>query len=173
MSISPIYAANENFKSLPYHSLLFRLSLLPFSVSTMKPLVRCTTPSPSPSSTTPQKNATTGTVPHAGNGDLAAENPSECNSYRGDKDTFVASPSSSSSASLSSRRVVRSRVRSRVRPRVLWAPRASGGGSSHDDLALPLGMSFAAVLSQVLILGSLYELLGFFFYLQKEFMIDY
>lgn len=142
LSISPTNAANENFKSLPQHSLLFRLSLLSL-FSTMKPLVRCTTPSPSP--TTPQKNATTGPVPHASNGDLATENPSECSK----KDTFAASPSSSSSVSLSSRRVVRSRVRSRVRPRVLWAPRASGGGSAHDDLALPLGMSFAAVLSQV------------------------
>jgi hypothetical protein len=118
-------------------SSLFSLSIpfLSFFGSTMKPLARCTTPSPSP--TTPRNNSA--------NGDLATENSSECNGYRGEKDNSAASPSSSSSASLSSRRVVRSRVRRRIRPRVLLATR----GSAHDDLALPLGMSFAAVLSQV------------------------
>ncbi|KAJ3700288.1 hypothetical protein LUZ61_003993 [Rhynchospora tenuis] len=107
----------------------------------MKPLVRCTTPSPSP---------TTPPTPHNANDDLATENPSKCNGFGRAKDTFTASPSSSSSASLSSRRVAKSRVRTRIRPRVLWAPRGSGCGTAHDDLALPLGMSFAAILSQVM-----------------------
>ncbi|XP_065000144.1 protein CPR-5-like isoform X2 [Musa acuminata AAA Group] len=57
---------------------------------------------------------------------------------------------SSSSSSSSRQRTQRTGMRLRNRHRSLWAPRVGRGNEGLEDLALPLGMSFAAVVAQIL-----------------------
>ncbi|CAL9171462.1 unnamed protein product [Musa hybrid cultivar] len=57
---------------------------------------------------------------------------------------------SSSSSSSSRQRTQRTGMRLRNRHRSLWAPRVGRGNEGIEDLALPLGMSFAAVVAQIL-----------------------
>ncbi|RWW61278.1 hypothetical protein BHE74_00031671 [Ensete ventricosum] len=56
---------------------------------------------------------------------------------------------SSSSSSSSRQRTQRTGMRLRNRHRSLWVPRVGRGNEGFQDLALPLGMSFAAVVAQV------------------------
>ncbi|CAD5169980.1 unnamed protein product [Musa acuminata subsp. malaccensis] len=66
-------------------------------------------------------------------------------------DTSPFSSSSSSSSSSSVRQLPQQRgVRLRKRNRGLWVPPGGRGNDCVQDLALPLGMSFAAVVAQVL-----------------------
>ncbi|RWW34729.1 hypothetical protein BHE74_00056623 [Ensete ventricosum] len=56
---------------------------------------------------------------------------------------------SSSSSSSCRQRTQRTVMRLRNRIRSLWVPRVCRGNEGLHDLALPLGMSFAAVVDQV------------------------
>ncbi|THU57773.1 hypothetical protein C4D60_Mb03t07070 [Musa balbisiana] len=56
---------------------------------------------------------------------------------------------SSSSSSSSRQRTQRTGMRLRNRHRSLWVPRVARGNEGLEDLALPLGMSFAAVVAQI------------------------
>ncbi|RZS06866.1 hypothetical protein BHM03_00037597 [Ensete ventricosum] len=74
---------------------------------------------------------------------------------RTERDDTSPSSSSSSSSSSSFRQLPQQRgVRLRKRNRGLWvSPGGRGGNECVQDLALPLGMSFAAVVAQVQFLG--------------------